>query len=152
MAALYLHHALFAPEPSPLLQQRNPNSDTESPPGLPAVILKNVPSISTVTLDPSADSFKSSYHSEPLLNPAPQEATTAFLDIPIISPRHPNHPLGPEPGWLNGPHLERDLSRQSNRGWPLDGIWRRLRRLKLFYALSYTLIGAERPTHQIPRR
>lgn len=139
MAALYLHHALFTPEPSPLLLQRNPNSDTESPPGLPAVIIRNVPSISTVTLNPS-DSFKSSHHSEPLLNLAPQEPTTAFLDIPIISPRHPNHPSGPEPGWLNDPRLERDLSRQSNRGWRLDGIWRRLRRLKLFYALSYTLI------------
>jgi hypothetical protein len=143
MAALYLHHALFTPEP-PLLPRRNPNSDTEPLPGLPAVILRSASSVSTVTLRTS-DTFKVSHHSEPLLDPVSPEATTAFLDIPIISPRGPDHPPGPGSGWLNGPRLERDLSRASNGRWPLDGIWRRLRRLKLLYALSYTVIGAARP-------
>lgn len=150
MAALYLHHALFTPEPSPLLPQRNPNSDTEPPPGLHAVNLRTMASISTVTLRAS-DSFKGSHHSEPLLDPVSQEATTAFLDIPIISAGISDHPPHPGPGWLNGPRFERDLSRQSNRRWPLDSIWRRLRRLKLFYALAYTLIGAGRPTHLTSR-
>lgn len=145
MAALYLHHALFTPEP-PLLPQRNPNSDTEPPPGLPAAILRNNSSISTVTLLAS-DSFKSSQNSEPLLNPVSQEATTAFLDIPIVSPRHSGHPPDLGTGWLNGPRFERDPSRRSSRGWPLDSIRRRLGRLKLLYALFYTLIGSERPNH-----
>lgn len=144
MAALYLHHALFTPEP--LLQQRNPNSDIESPPGLPATILRNMTSISTVTLLAS-DSLKSSHNSEPLINPVSQEATTAFLDIPITPPRNPDHPPDSGTGWLNGPRFERDFSRRSSRGWSLDTIWRRLRRLKLFYALSYTLIGAQRSIH-----
>lgn len=145
MAALYLHHALFTPEP-PLLPQRNPNSDTESPPGLPATVLRNNSSISTLTLLAS-DSFKSSHNSEPLINPASQEATAAFLDIPIIPPIHPDHPPDPGTGWLNGPRFKSDLSRQSNEGWSLDTIWRRLRRLEFFYALSYTLISALRPIH-----
>lgn len=145
MAALYLHHALFTPEPPPL-PERNPNSDIEPPPGLPATILRDMASISTVALLAS-DSFKSSHNSDPLLNPVSQEATTAFLDIPIISPRHPDHPSSPGTGWLNGPRSERVLSGQSNRGWPLDTIWRRLRRLKSFYALSYTLIGARLLIH-----
>ncbi|KAF9646147.1 hypothetical protein BDM02DRAFT_292919 [Thelephora ganbajun] len=138
MAALYLHHALFTPEP-PLLPQRNPNPETESLPGLPAVILQSMASVSTVTLRAS-DTFKSSHYSKPLLHPVSSEATTAFLDIPIISPRDPDHPPDPGSGWLNGPRSERDLSRTSNGRWPLDSILRRLRRLKLFYALSYTLI------------
>jgi hypothetical protein len=146
---LPLHHALFAPEPSPLLPQRNPTSDTELPPGLSAVNLRNLSSVSTVTLRASGgDFFKGSHHSEPLLDPGSQEATTAFLDIPIISARNLNHPPDPGPGWLNGPRFERDFSRQSNRRWPLDGIWRRLRRLKLLYALAYTLIGAGSPIHR----
>jgi len=147
MAALYLHHALFTPEP-PLLQQRNPNSDTEPLPDLPALILRSMSSVSAVTLRTS-DTFKASNHSESLLDPVSPEATTAFLDIPITSPRDPDHPPDSGSGWLNGPRLERDLSRASNGRWPLDGIWRRLRRLKLLYALSFTVIGAMRPVQSI---
>ena len=143
MAALYLHHALFTPEP-PLLPQRNSNSDTEPLPGLPAVILRSTSSVSTVTLRGS-DSFKIPHHSEPLLDPVSPEATTAFLDIPITSLRDLDHPPDPGYGWLGGPRFERDLARASNGRWPLDGIWRRLRRLKLLYALSFTVIGAPRP-------
>jgi hypothetical protein len=148
MAALYLHHALFTPEP-PLLPQRNPNSDTEPLPGLPAVILRNMSSVSTVSLRTS-DTYKVPRHSEPLLDSVSPEATTAFLDIPIISPRSQDHPPDPGSGWLSGPRLERDLSRASNGRWPLGGIWRRLRRLKLLYALSFTVLGAVRPTHLSP--
>ena len=149
MAALYLHHALFTPEP-PLRPQRNSNSVIEPlPAGLPPVILRNMSeSVSTVTLR-SSDTFKVSHNSEPLLDSVSPEATTAFLDIPITSPRDPVHSPDPGAGWLNGPCLERarDLSRASNGGWPLDGIWRRLRRLKLLYALSFTVIGAARPIY-----
>ena len=141
MAALYLHHALFTPEP-PLPPQRNLNLDTEPLPGLPALVLRSASSVSTVTLRAS-DTFKVS--SEPLLDPLSPEATTAFLDIPIISPREPDHPPGPGSGWLSGPRLERDLLRTSNGKWRLGSIWRRLRRLKLLYALSFTVIGAVRP-------
>ena len=145
MAALHLHHALFTPEPPPL-PQRNPNSDTEPLPGLPALVLRSMSSVSTVTLRES-DTFKVPNHSEPLFDPISPEVTTAFLDIPIISPRDPGHPPDPGSGWLNGPRLEHDLSRASNGRWPLDGIWRRLRRLKLLYALSFTVIGAVCPIH-----
>lgn len=138
MAALYLHHTLFTPDPLPLAQ-RNPNLDSVSPPGLPTPIVRNIASTSTVTLRAS-DSLKGSHHSEPLLDPVSQEATTAFLDIPIASSRHPDHLQGRGSGWLNGPRIERDLSRQSSGRWPLRDIWCRLRRLKLFYALSYTVI------------
>lgn len=145
MAALYLHHALFTPEP-PLLPQRNPNSDTEPLPDPPALILRSMGSVSTVTLRAS-DTFKVPYHSEPLLDPVSPEATTAFLDIPITSPRDPDHPPDPGSGWLNGPRPERDLSSAPNGRWPLGGIWRRLRRLKLLYALSFSVIGAARPIY-----
>jgi len=146
MAALYLHHALFTHEP-PLPPQRNPNSDAEPLPALPAaaVIVRRMASVSTVTLRAS-DTLKIS-HSEPLLNPVLPEATTAFLDIPITSPRDPDHPPEPGSGWLNGPRSERDLSRPSNGRWPLDRVWRRLRRLKLLYAVSFTLIGVSHPIH-----
>jgi hypothetical protein len=147
MAALYLHHALFTPEP-PLLQQRNPNPEGEPLPGLPALILQSMSSVSAVTLGTS-DAFKVPNRSESLLDPVSPEATTAFLDIPIISPRDPDHPPDPGSGWLSGPRVERDISRASNRRWPLEGIWRRLRRLKLLYALSFTVIGTMRPT-QLP--
>jgi len=145
MAALYLHHALFTPEP-PLLPQRNPNSDAEPLSSPPALIVRNTASISTLTLRAS-DISKVSHNSEPLLDPAPPEATTAFLDIPITSLRDPDHPPDPGSGWLNGPRLERDLLRASNGRWQLRGIWRRLRRLKLLYALSFTVIGAARPIY-----
>ena len=151
MAALYLHHALFTPESPPLLPQRYPNSDTEPPPGLPATVLGNMASFSTVTI-PASDSFKSSHHSEPLLDRVSREATTAFLDIPITSPRHSAYPPDPGSGWPSGPRFERDLSRRSSGRWPLEGIWHRLRRLKLFYTLSYTLIGANLPIHISPAR
>lgn len=136
MAALYLHHALFTTEPP--LPERNPNLDTESLPSLPAPVLRCMSSASTVTT-PAPDTIKIPNHSEPLLDSVPPEATTAFLDIPIISPRDPDHPPGSGSGWLNGPHLEGDLSRASN------GRWHRLRRLKLLYALSFTIIGVVRP-------
>ena len=145
MAALYLHHALFTTEP-PLIPQRNPNSDTESLPAPPAPVLRTMSSASTVTI-PAPDAVKIPNHSEPLLDSVPPEATTAFLDIPIISPRDSDHPPVSGSGWLNGPRLEGDLSRASNGRWPLDGIWPRLRRLKLLYALSFTVIGAVRPIH-----
>jgi len=148
MAALYLHHALFTPEP-PLLPQRNSNSDTEPLSGIPAVILRSTSSVSTVTLRGS-DTFKIPHHSEPLLDPGSPEATTAFLDIPITSLRDLDHPPDPGYGWLGGPRFERNLARASNGRWPLDGIWRRLRRLKLLYALSFTVIGAPRPIINTP--
>ncbi|KAF9777716.1 hypothetical protein BJ322DRAFT_1176868 [Thelephora terrestris] len=109
MAALYRCITLFLHPSLPPYFPRGTQPRTQSSPGLSAVNLRNSSSVSTVTLRASgSDFFKGSHHSEPLLDPGSQEATTRF-GYPIISARNLNHPPDPGPGWLNGPARTRFL-------------------------------------------
>ncbi|KAK0440060.1 hypothetical protein EV421DRAFT_1712847 [Armillaria borealis] len=105
MAALYLHNAIFSPEP------------VELPPS-------HSRTISTATLRTIASDH--SHPTEPLLDPS--YSGSAYLDL---LERQPAHPRGPSPGWDMGLSLDDIPTLGERRGYWEKAVRRRLKVLKL---------------------
>ncbi|PCH43152.1 hypothetical protein WOLCODRAFT_74244 [Wolfiporia cocos MD-104 SS10] len=92
MAALYLHQALFTPEPSapPILSQMNPVISSHND--------RRLSSISSATLR-TASTSDYSHPTESLLDPLSPESA-AYLDLLARQPNHPDSPGSPSAGAL----------------------------------------------------
>lgn len=125
MAALYLHHALFAPDSPP------PPSTVQGPHD------RQTSSFSTVTLRTTSEY---SHPTEPLLQHEGELAgSTAYLDILA---RQPTHPSEPRTSWHTGLSLHADPITPRERKRIREQIVRRqLRRLRWSKRIFMTLIG-----------
>ncbi|KAH9943904.1 hypothetical protein B0H21DRAFT_747516 [Amylocystis lapponica] len=130
MAALYLHQALFATEPStPIRAHRSLTVRSSHD--------RHLSSVSSATLRTSNSDH--SQPTEPLLHPLDSESSV-YLDL--LS-RQPQHPAGPENGSHVGLSLEGDPVTLSER----RSLWervvrRRLRRLRWAKRILLAVIGA----------
>ncbi|KAI0946294.1 hypothetical protein AcV7_010309 [Taiwanofungus camphoratus] len=132
MAALYLHQALFASEPSPppTLAHRSPGSRTPHD--------RQLSSVSSVTLRTTSHSDHS-HPTEPLLHP-PSSESSVYLDL--LS-RQPHHPDGSGSGPNTGLNLEGDPVTVSERRGHWERVVRkRLRRLRWTRRSLLVIIGA----------
>jgi hypothetical protein len=123
MAALYLHNAIFTPDPS------------ESSLGL-APHARNISTVSTGTLRTIASDY--SYPTQPLLHSAASESLT-YLDLLNSQPPYPNEP---HPGQDMRLKLDGDPTTMTE----MKGRWekrirRRLRRLRLIKASLEVVMG-----------
>lgn len=116
MAALYLHNAIFSPEP------------VELPPS-------HSRTISTATLRTIASDY--SHPTEPLLDPS--YSGSAYLDL---LERQPAHPRGPSPGWDMGLSLDDMPTMGERRGYWEKAVRRRLKVLKLTVLVFEMVMGA----------
>ncbi|KAK0476999.1 hypothetical protein IW261DRAFT_299977 [Armillaria novae-zelandiae] len=116
MAALYLHNAIFSPEP------------VELPPS-------HSRTISTATLRTIASDH--SHPTEPLLDPS--YSGSAYLDL---LERQPAHPRGPSPGWDMGLSLDDMPTKGERRGYWEKAVRRRLKVLKLTVLVFEMVMGA----------
>ncbi|KAK0457018.1 uncharacterized protein EV420DRAFT_534501 [Desarmillaria tabescens] len=116
MAALYLHNAIFSPEPAEL-----PPSHSRT--------------ISTATLRTIASD--NSHPTEPLLNPL--YSGSAYLDL---LERQPTHPRGPSPGWDMGLSLDDTPTVRERKGYWEKAVRRRLKVLKLTVSVFEMVMGA----------
>ncbi|SJL10892.1 uncharacterized protein ARMOST_14287 [Armillaria ostoyae] len=115
MAALYLHNAIFSPEP------------VELPPS-------HSRTISTATLRTIASDH--SHPTEPLLDPS--YSGSAYLDL---LERQPAHPRGPSPGWDMGLSLDDIPTLGERRGYWEKAVRRRLKVLKLTVLVFEMVMG-----------
>ncbi len=115
MAALYLHNAIFSPEP------------VELPPS-------HSRTISTATLRTIASDH--SHPTEPLLDPL--YSGSAYLDL---LERQPAHPRGPSPGWDMGLSLDDIPTLGERRGYWEKAVRRRLKVLKLTVLVFEMVMG-----------
>ncbi|KAG7443194.1 uncharacterized protein BT62DRAFT_935146 [Guyanagaster necrorhizus] len=116
MAALYLHNAIFSPEPAEL-----PPSHSRT--------------ISTATLRTIAS--ENSHPTEPLLDPL--YSGSAYLDL---LERQPAHPTGPSPGWDMGLTLDYTPTLRERKGYWEKAVRRRLKVLKLTVLIFEMIMGA----------
>jgi len=132
MAAIYLHNAIFSPEPS-----QSPIPVTYSPRHS-----RNLSSQSSMTGSRTSQEY--SYPTAPLL-PAEVSGSLAYADI--LS-RQPMHPSGPQPGWDMGLSLVGDQPTMAER---ID-TWERAvkRRLKWLRSIkgALELLMGERWSHK----
>lgn len=138
MAALYLHQALFASEPSPppTLAHRSPGSRTPHD--------RQLSSVSSVTLRTTSHSDHS-HPTEPLLHP-PSSESSVYLDL--LS-RQPHHPDGSGSGPNTGLNLEGDPVTVSERRGHWERVVRkRLRRLRWTRRSLLVIIGKASSTRQ----
>ncbi|CCM00702.1 uncharacterized protein FIBRA_02742 [Fibroporia radiculosa] len=134
MAALYLHQALFAPEPSvpPLLAHTSGTSSRASSP-----YTRHLSSVSTVTLRTASHSDHT-YPSEPFLHTLGVESP-AYFDLLARQPNHPSVPSTPSNIALS---LEGDpLTEGEKRCQWICRIEKRLRRLQWAKRLLLSTIG-----------
>ncbi|KAK0200711.1 hypothetical protein DFS33DRAFT_1266389 [Desarmillaria ectypa] len=116
MAALYLHNAIFSPEPA------------ELPPS-------HLRTISTATLKTIASD--NSHPTEPLLNLS--YSGSAYLDL---LERQPAHPRGPSTGWDMGLSLDDAPTLGERKGYWEKAVRRRLQILKLTVSIFEMVMGA----------
>jgi len=144
MAALYLHQALFAPEPSvpPIL---SPSPHVQLP-------NRQLSSVSTVTLRTTSHSDHS-HPTEALLSPVDTESSAAYLDLLSRQPHHPSSPGSRTDVPLN---LEGDPMTPGERRsrWERR-VRRRLRRLRwtkrtLLVVIGELSVRVLRRTFEIP--
>ncbi|OSX58038.1 hypothetical protein POSPLADRAFT_1061124 [Postia placenta MAD-698-R-SB12] len=136
MAALYLHQALFAPEPSvpPVLAHTSPPSFRH---GSSIQVDRHLSSVSSVTLR-TASTSDYSHPTEPLLRPLDSEPS-AYLDLLSTQPQYPNNHGTPDaPLALDGDPV---IPSERRSRWERR-IRRRLRRLRWSRRTFLIIIGA----------
>lgn len=122
MAALYLHNAIFIPEPS----------DATSP------HTRNLSTLSSGTLHTTTSEH--SHPTEPLLQSTTSESV-AYLDLLSRQPTHPNASQR-SPDWDTGLSLDGDAATARERkGYWEQSIRKRLKRLKAMKGTLEAVIG-----------
>lgn len=135
MAALYLHQALFAPEPSvpPVLAHTSPPSFRH---GSSIQVDRHLSSVSSVTLR-TASTSDYSHPTEPLLRPLDSEPS-AYLELLSTQPQYPNNHGTPDaPLALDGGPV---IPSERRSRWERR-IRRRLRRLRWSRRTFLIIIG-----------
>ncbi|RDB17602.1 hypothetical protein Hypma_001041 [Hypsizygus marmoreus] len=126
MAALYLHNAIHAPEPSSVSWSA------------PSTHQRNVSTVSNTTLHTSTSEF--SHPTEPLLHSSTSEAI-AYMDMLSRQPVHPGS--RPHLGWTGSLSLEGDpITSRERKAFRDRFMKQRLRRLKLLKGLLEGVMGA----------